>query len=116
MAKPIFTNQYHNRLYVKSRIQRSRKSLSTYFIPVGILLLIIFFCTAILNTWYKSDTTKLAFQIEELKRERELLKDELTKLNIEVERLTSPEHIRKEIAPRFNLVLPDKKPVELKKK
>jgi len=84
--------------------------------PIWVFFLIIFLCISLLNTWYKSDTTKLAFKIERLKREKALLKDELIKLNIEVERLTSPERIREEIVPKFNLVLPENRPIELEKK
>jgi hypothetical protein len=70
---------------------------------------------ALLNTWYKSDTTRLALKIEVLKRDKEILKDELIKLNIEVEQLTSPERIREEIAPKFKTVLSKNKPIELKR-
>ena len=106
-----------NRSYpkIKNSSQPFRKSLFTRFIPVWIFLLFIFLCMAILNTWYQSDTTRLAFKIEELKREKELLKDELTKLRIEAERLTTPERIRKEVAPKLNMVLPESKPIELKR-
>ncbi|MFQ6040836.1 MAG: hypothetical protein ACE5PV_08275 [Candidatus Poribacteria bacterium] len=100
--------------YSKIKNSSTRKSLLTYFMPIGVFFLILFLGMALLNTWYKSDVTKLSFKIEKLKREKALLKDELIKLNIEVERLTSPERIRKEIAPKFNMVLPKNKPLELK--
>jgi hypothetical protein len=102
--------------YPKIKNPSKPKSLFAYFIPIGVFFLIIFLCMALLNTWYKSDATKLAFKIERLKHEKALLKDELIKLNIEVERLTSPERIREEIVPQFNLVLPENKPIELEKR
>ena len=105
-----------NQSYPKIGNSSTQKSLFTYFMPIWMFFLILFLSMALLNTWYKSDVTKLAFKIEKLKREKALLKDELIKLNIEVERLTSPERIREEIAPKFNMVLPGNKPIELKKK
>jgi cell division protein FtsL len=105
-----------NQSYPKIKTSSARKSLLASFMPIWVFLLLIFLCMALLNTWYNSDTTKLAFKIENLKREKELLKDELIKLNIEVEQLTSPERIREEIVPKLNMVLPENRPIELKKK
>jgi len=107
-----------NRSYPKSKSssQPFRKSLFARFMPVWVFLLLIFLGMALLNTWYQSDTTRLASKIEEQKREKELLKDELTKLKIEGEQLTSPERIRKEVAPKLKMVLPESKPIELKRK
>jgi cell division protein FtsL len=106
-----------NRSYPKIKnSQTFRKSLFARFMPIWVFLLLIFLCMALLNTWYQSDTTRLASKIEEQKREKELLKDEITKLKIEGEQLTSPERIRKEVAPKLNMVLPESKPIELKKK
>ena len=109
-------NMSTNQSYPKIKNSSVRRSLFKYFMPIWVFFLIIFLCLALLNTWYKSDATKLAFKIEKLKREKALLKDELIKLNIEVERLTSPERIRKEIALKFNMVLSVNKPIDLKKK
>jgi len=102
--------------FSRKKISSTKKSLFTGFMPIGIFFLLIFLCLALLNTWYNSDTTKLAFKIETLKQEKELLKDELIKLNIEVERLSSPERIREKIAPKLNMVLQDSGAIELKKR
>ena len=104
------------RSYPKNKISSTRKSLLTHFMPIWIFFLLIFLCMALLNTWYNSDTTKLAFKIEDLKQDKELLKDELIKLNIDVERLTSPERIRERIAPKLNMVLPENGSIELRRK
>ncbi|MBC8229969.1 cell division protein FtsL [bacterium] len=104
-----------NQSYPKIGTFSARKSLLASFMPIWVFLLLLFLCMALLNTWYNLDTTKLASKIDSLKQEEELLKDELIKLNIEVERLTSPERIREEIVPKLNMVLPENGPIELKK-
>ena len=82
---------------------------------IGIFLLSIFICMALANTWFRADVTKLAFEVDELNKKGNLLKDDIAGLKIEIGKLTSSERIREEIVTHLGLVLPKSKPTILER-
>jgi len=92
-----------------------RKSSLTLPSIIGVFLLSAFICMALANTWFRADVTQLAFEVDELQKERALLKDNIEGLKIEVGKLTSPENIREKIAPKLGMVSPESVPIILER-
>jgi len=103
---------------VHSRVTKQGKINKLSLTPpaiIGILLLSMFVCMALANAWFRADITKLAFEVNKLEQQGNLLKDDIARLDIEVGKLTSPERIRQDIAPQLGMVLPKAKPIILEK-
>ncbi len=56
-------------------------------------LLIVSFCVALTNVWLKEETTKYAFKLGKVDKERIALDNEIHKLTVQLEELRAPSRI-----------------------
>jgi len=76
------------------------------------LLLAISLCIFLLSIWFSWETRQAGTRIDDLKKEENVLKNEISELGTQATRLQSPENVSK-IAEKLNMVHVEKAPIQL---
>lgn len=75
-------------------------------------LLAISLCIFLLSNWFSWETRQAGARIDDLKEEESVLENEISRLDTQVTRLQSPEHVSK-IAEQLNMIRAEEPPIIL---
>ena len=103
-----FRNHISDTRHQKQETNISRKSLILYLLLVIFLFMFLFS----ISIWFSWETRQEISRIDKLGEKEDSLKDEISKLEIQVTNLQSPENVNK-IVEQLNMVRLEKPPIIL---